>query len=209
MKKFILMILPLFLTGCISSKELIESVESPNGDYVINTYLENCGATCDFGVSAEVCDLRNKCEEIYYCYHESTSFVYWIDGENVSINNKELNIFDDEYYSTEYDDAFLRPINESHVAYLIDKNDIEYSLSKEQKTYIIDESSSMFIFDEDNIYDDYDYKLIVKDNTTYIKNEYNVIVEDDSIILVDQNKMNVLNRTDYEYFKKILSSINE
>ena len=34
------------------SKELIESVKSPNKKYTINTYLTNCGATCDFGVVA-------------------------------------------------------------------------------------------------------------------------------------------------------------
>ena len=103
----------------------------------------------------------------------------------------------------------IKKINTRVMIILIDKNNNEYSLSKEQRTYIIDESSNMFAFDKDSIYDDYDYKLIIKDNTTHIRNEYNIIIEDDSIILVNQDKMNVLDKTDYEYFKKIISSIRK
>ena len=75
---FLLIILSC-LTGCenMCSKEKIQSETSPDGKKIINTYLINCHATVDWSVIAELCE-NNKCKEIYNCYHENDSLVYWI-----------------------------------------------------------------------------------------------------------------------------------
>lgn len=86
-----------FFVQYFCQQDLLQSVESPNGEYTINTYRENCGATTDFVVTGELCNKNNKCKEIYTCYHEDDSFVYWIDDQNVFINNKKLNIYNDKY----------------------------------------------------------------------------------------------------------------
>ena len=77
--------------------EFLESVSSPNGKYRIDVYRTNCGATCSFGILGELCDTKNKCKEIYRGYKEYNSYVYWIDNENIFINNKTLNVFKDKY----------------------------------------------------------------------------------------------------------------
>ena len=76
---------------------MLQNVESPNGEYTIKTYVNNCGVTTDFSVTGELCDDNNKCKEIYNCYHEEDSLVYWINDEMVFINNKKLNIYEDKY----------------------------------------------------------------------------------------------------------------
>ena len=52
------------------SKDLIESVKSPNGEYTIKKYLRNCGATVDFEIVADLCDKNDKCKNIYSGYLE-------------------------------------------------------------------------------------------------------------------------------------------
>lgn len=94
---FIVLLLSL-LTGCSDtcSKSKLESITSPNQEYTINSYRHNCGATVDYQVTAELCK-NNLCLEIYKCYHEKDSYIYWLDNENVFINNKKLNIKKDSY----------------------------------------------------------------------------------------------------------------
>ena len=113
-------------TGDLCSRDLMESVKSPNGDYTIKTYLRNCGATVDFEVVADLCDKNDKCKKIYSGYHESVSFVYWIDNDNVFINQKTLNIHKDKYNGYDYDDAFrLYSIEDYKEIYLIGKDNNE------------------------------------------------------------------------------------
>ena len=104
----ILLIIFLFLElihGDICSKETLEKVSSPNNEYTITTYLKNCGATTPFIVTATLCAKKTKCKEIYTCEEEKSSYVYWIDNENVFINNKILNIKEDKYNSV-YDENY-------------------------------------------------------------------------------------------------------
>lgn len=90
----VIVVVGLFLTRySLSSKKLVEIIPSPNGQYEIRTYLNNCGATCDFGLSAELCDMDGRCKEIYYQYHEYESFVYWIDDKYIFINQKKIKYF--------------------------------------------------------------------------------------------------------------------
>ena len=94
---YCILIIVIYAPNNDCSKELLEKVESPNGEYSIKTYRKNCGATIDFSVTGELCSKDDKCKEIYLCYHESDSLVYWIDDETVFINNKTLNIHKDKY----------------------------------------------------------------------------------------------------------------
>lgn len=205
-KIFIFLILITVITGCDNeSKDLIEIIKSPNGEYEIRTYLHNCGATCDFGVSADLCDKNNKCKEIYYCYHERESFVYWLDDENIFINQKKLNVLKDNYHNIDYDNAFrLSNIDHYKSISLINKDNYEYKLNGFEADYISEKATSIFKFNKINIYDDYDFILRIinlKRNTT---SKYFLKITDDKMYLISSDKMSELNKTDYEYIKKII-----
>ena len=101
---YLALLLGYLLLGDDCAKEQLEIVKSPNGKYKIVTYRVNCGATVDFSVIGELCTKDNNCKEIYDCYHESESNVYWINNKTVSINNKVLNIHKDKYDWRNYDD---------------------------------------------------------------------------------------------------------
>ena len=96
---FIILIIIESIFGEVCSKDILESIPSPNNEYVLNTYLNNCGATTPFVVTGELCNKNNKCKEIYFSEHENKSEVYWIDNITVSINSKVLNIKKDKYNS--------------------------------------------------------------------------------------------------------------
>lgn len=190
------------------SKDLMESVKSPNGEYTIKTYLRNCGATVDFEVVADLCDKNDKCKKIYSGYHESVSFVYWIDNDNVFINQKTLNIHKDKYNGYDYDDAFrlYRNIENYKEIYLIGKDNNEYKLDGLEADYIDEIATSIFDFNKRNSFNDYDFIFKIVDLEKKSINEYLLIIDNNKMYLINSDKMNELNRTDYEYMKKILTS---
>lgn len=207
-KKIILLTISVLLTTGCGSKDLIETIKSPNGEYEIRTYLHNCGATCDFGVSADLCNKNDKCKEIYYCYHESESFVYWINNENVFINQKTLNIFKDKYDSMDYDNAFRlsRNIGYYKEMYLISRDNNEYKLDELEADYIDEMATSVFTFNNSNSFNDYDFIFKIVDLEKKSTNEYLLKIDNNKMYLINSDKMSELNRTDYEYMKKILTS---
>ena len=93
------------LTSCgtlgipfIPKGELILSSESPAGDYTLNMYLCNGGATVDFAIRGELLNHKNNMEKnIYWGYHESDADVAWINETEVEINGRRLNIHKDVY----------------------------------------------------------------------------------------------------------------
>ena len=190
------------------SKELIESVKSPNKKYTINTYLTNCGATCDFGIIAELCDKNNKCKKIYDYYHENTSFVYWIDNENIFINQKKLNVFKDVYESSDNDTAFKLYATNDKAIYLINKDGFEYKLTGNDVTYITEVATSMFNFKNSNMFNDYDFIIKIVDLDTNQTIQYFLKINNKKMYIINNNKLSKLNRTDYEYLKKVLISNN-
>ena len=189
------------------SKDLMETVKSPNGEYTIKTYLRNCGATVDFEIVADLCDESDKCKEIYSGYHESVSFVYWIDNENVFINQKTLNIHKDKYNGYDYDDAF-RPYNIDNYKsmYLINKNNNEYKLDGLEADYIDEMTTSIFTFNKGNSFNDYDFIFKIVDSEKKSNDEYLLKIDNNKMYLINDNKMSELNTTDYEYMKKIMTS---
>lgn len=194
-------------TGDLCSRDLMESVKSPNGDYTIKTYLRNCGATVDFEVVADLCDKNDKCKKIYSGYHESVSFVYWIDNDNVFINQKTLNIHKDKYNGYDYDDAFrLYSIEDYKEIYLIGKDNNEYKLDGLEADYIDKMATSIFDFNKSNSFNDYDFIFKIVDLEKKSTDEYLLKIYNNKIYLINSDKMSELNRTDYEYMKKILTS---
>ena len=78
--------------------EYLETVDSPNGEYQINSYLANGGATVDYAVRCEVVNVKTKEKRnLYWDYHCEEADIEWIDNDNVKINGKELNIHTDYY----------------------------------------------------------------------------------------------------------------
>lgn len=86
-----------FLLGGTSS-ELICYSSSPNGDYTVNAYLVNGGATVDFSVEAYLINNDKKGKRIYNAYHERTAEIIWIDDKTVRINGKTLDLSIGETY---------------------------------------------------------------------------------------------------------------
>lgn len=109
--KTIKTILPLFvflliLTSCSSANnipglptgKLLESYESPTGEYMINIYRCDGGATVDSSIRGELVTRENDVRRnIYWNYHESSASVNWIDDATVDINGHILNIHNDVY----------------------------------------------------------------------------------------------------------------
>lgn len=190
------------------SKDLMESIKSPNGKYTIKTYLRNCGATIDFEVVADLCDKNDKCKNIYSGYHESVSFVYWIDNDNVFINQKTLNIHKDKYNGYDYDVAFRldRNIQYFKKMCLISKDKNEYKLDELEADYIDKMATSIFDFNKNNTFNDYDFTFKIVDLKKKSTKEYLLKINNNKIYLINGDKMSELNRTDYEYIKKILNS---
>ena len=78
--------------------ELIETKCSPDGTYVINSYLVSGGATVDFCVRCEVVEISTeKKRNIYWEYRCETAKIEWVDDTTVSINDKLLNVITDSY----------------------------------------------------------------------------------------------------------------
>ncbi len=113
MKKVFLvtLVLSLFLTACetmpYSSKngivglpkgDFLASYESANGEYTINIYLCDGGATTDYSIRGELLTKETgHRKNVYWNYHESDAVVQWMDDETVVINDRTLNIHTDVY----------------------------------------------------------------------------------------------------------------
>ncbi|GHU82631.1 hypothetical protein AGMMS50284_4830 [Clostridia bacterium] len=78
--------------------EKIDSYDSPSGEYTVNIYLDNGGATVDFAIRGELLNNSNNIKKnIYWCYARNSAKVEWIDNETVVINGKTLNVLTDVY----------------------------------------------------------------------------------------------------------------
>ncbi len=81
-----------------SKESFLITSTSPDGEYVLNAYRTEPGATTDFSVKVYLND--NKSEKLIYdAYHESSVDIVWIDDSNVEINGKVLNLEKNEKYN--------------------------------------------------------------------------------------------------------------
>jgi hypothetical protein len=78
--------------------ELICASTSPNGDYSIQAYLCDGGATTDQAIRAEVLNnTSGKVRNIYWQYHAYEADIKWLSDTLVRINGVELDVRTDAY----------------------------------------------------------------------------------------------------------------
>ncbi|MFH5836048.1 DUF5412 domain-containing protein [Proteiniclasticum sp. C24MP] len=77
-----------------SGGTLIAEEISPDGTYTVRAYLGEHGATVANTVRGELVfnEMGRKPKNIYWNYREEEAVVYWMDGDTVVINGKELTV---------------------------------------------------------------------------------------------------------------------
>jgi len=88
-----------FNINSLPEGEFLHLTESPNGDYTVNAYVSESGATVADAVRVEVVyhNKRDKTKNIYWGYRESEAKIIWIDNDTVSINGVELDVQNEVY----------------------------------------------------------------------------------------------------------------
>lgn len=80
-----------------TSETFLESSISPDGKYKLEAYKTEPGATVDFSIKVYIIMENNK-KLIYNAYHEYKVNIEWISSSRVSINEKELELSNNETY---------------------------------------------------------------------------------------------------------------
>ena len=80
-----------------TSETFLESSISPDGKYKLEAYKTEPGATVDFSIKVYIIMENNK-KLIYNAYHEYKVNIEWISPSRVSINEKELELSNNETY---------------------------------------------------------------------------------------------------------------
>lgn len=70
---------------------------SPEGDYTLEAYKTEPGATVDFSIKVYIVNESDK-EIIYNAYHEYQAEIIWISKSKVSINGRILDLSKGETY---------------------------------------------------------------------------------------------------------------
>ena len=82
----------------IPKGELLASYACTSGEYTVNVYLCDGGATTDYAIRGElVTNATGYRKNIYWNYHEYDAVVEWIEDDVVRINDHTLNIHTDVY----------------------------------------------------------------------------------------------------------------
>lgn len=74
-------------------KELIETVDSPDGDFKLEAYRINGGATTAYAVKVYKVTEKDK-DLIYDAYRESEVSIEWLTNDKVLINSKIIDLSD-------------------------------------------------------------------------------------------------------------------
>lgn len=80
-----------------SPETFITSSQSPDGEYILEAYRTEPGATVDFSIKVYEVTGNTK-TLIYDAYHESDVQIFWIDNTIVSINSKKLDLSSGQTY---------------------------------------------------------------------------------------------------------------
>lgn len=88
--------------GIVKSQEnspetFITSSQSPDGEYILEAYRTEPGATVDFSIKVYEVTGNTK-TLIYDAYHESDVQIFWVNNTIVSINGKELDLSSGQTY---------------------------------------------------------------------------------------------------------------
>ena len=85
------------ITG-LPAGDFLAAYESSSGEYTINIYLCDGGATTDYSIRGELLiNATGFRKNVYWNYHEYDAVVKWVDNETVTINNHTLNIHNEVY----------------------------------------------------------------------------------------------------------------
>ena len=76
--------------------EFLAASVSPGGEYTVNLYLCDGGATTDYSIRGEVVS-EGKVRNIYWQYKEDSGVVYWESDTVVNINGISLDVCKDTY----------------------------------------------------------------------------------------------------------------
>ncbi|QYX42271.1 DUF5412 domain-containing protein [Bacillus inaquosorum] len=93
----------LFSLKNVPKGSLVQSIESPDGSYTLNTYVSRNTLSLD----AARGELVNK-KTIYWNYPDSSPAVKWINHNTVKIGNQTLHLDTDETYDWRRDDQWIR-----------------------------------------------------------------------------------------------------
>lgn len=80
-----------------TQETFITSSISPDGEYTLEAYKTEPGATVDFSIKVYIKTDSNK-ELIYNAYHEYNVKILWISNSKVSINGKTLDLSKNETF---------------------------------------------------------------------------------------------------------------
>ena len=76
---------------------LLKSTTSPDGKYTLEAYKTEPGATVDFSIKVYMLTENDK-ELIYNAYHEYDADIIWVNDNQVSINNRILDLSKNETF---------------------------------------------------------------------------------------------------------------
>ncbi len=94
----------------IKGQDVIATYPSPNGTYILTTYLNNGGMTTSFSVLGRVQNTKtNQSRNIYWKYHCTVSSVEWLNDTTVVLNDVTLDVEKDMYINSDYDTRYLTP----------------------------------------------------------------------------------------------------
>lgn len=89
-----------------SQETFLLASQSPDGNYKLEAYKTEPGATVDFSVKVYQITGGQK-ELIYNAYHEYDAKIVWLDDSTVSINEKTLDLSLGETYDWRTDEGIL------------------------------------------------------------------------------------------------------
>ncbi|MBJ8056270.1 DUF5412 domain-containing protein, partial [Bacillus cereus] len=71
--------------------ELIQTVKSPDGKYLIKTYFHNAGSLSADAVRGELVNLNtDSAENIYWNYPDADPYIEWVNKDSVRIGDQTL-----------------------------------------------------------------------------------------------------------------------
>ncbi|MBG9718803.1 DUF5412 domain-containing protein [Bacillus mycoides] len=89
--------------------ELIRTVKSPDGKYLIKTYFHNAGSLSADAVRGELVNLDTDSEKnIYWNYPDTDPYIEWVNKNSVRIGDQTLDISQKETYDWRDDDKHVK-----------------------------------------------------------------------------------------------------
>ncbi|MEW4972307.1 DUF5412 family protein [Bacillus stercoris] len=98
----------LFSLKNVPKGNLVQSVESPDGSYTLNTYVSENTLSLDAARGELVNEKTLVKRTIYWNYPDSRPAVTWINHNTVKIGNQTLHLDTDETYDWRKDDHWIR-----------------------------------------------------------------------------------------------------